>query len=440
MAATSVAQELGPPRVGRRRPGVDLGSLAWPALGAALGIAALGVAYDLKVLAAAGVAAAGGLVILRMPEVMLAVFLSAGVVKSNPLMSSVPGDLTVAAGAGVAVAIAIRVFRKGIPPLPGPAAIVPVLAAFGLLSVLWSPFPEKGLEKAALFETLAMLAFFSPFVLVRRRTELIRFFIAMVVIGLFVALTAEETGHPSNPVVAAGGNEIELAMAASIGLLGAFGYLFVVWPNFTRLVWLAPATLLATTIVKAGSRGVLIGTVLGLLFLTIWLAMAGARARRVLFVVLAVASVAVVVAGPQLAGEAADKYRSGIFSTNPAEIIRSRDYVFVQGVELFRENPLGLGLGGFEDKTNERYPHNLVLEYGSELGVLAVILFLGLYWLAWRSLSRPGVRGSPEGAVCGALLIVYGVEALVSFGPNESRPLWFVIGLCLALPHFRRDR
>lgn len=406
-----------------------------------MGFAALGLAFGLIPLAAAGIAAAGVMVVIVAPEVALAVFLSAGIIKSNPLLSAVPMDLTVLSGAAVGAGVVIRLIRTGVPPLPWGTAIFPLLAGFGLLSVLWSPFPEKGLEKAVLFETLPMLAFFSPFFLVRRRTELIRFLITVVAIGLMVALTAEKTDVASNPLVAAGGNEIELAMAAGLGLLASFGYLFVVWPNITRLIWLAPATLLAVTILKAGSRGVLIGTVLGLLFLTVWLSMGQARTRRALFAVLAAAAVTAVIAGPQLAGsDAAEKYRSGIFSTNPANVIRSRDYVFREGVILFAAHPLGMGLGGYEDKTNERYPHNLILEYGTELGLLAVLLFVGLYVLSWRALSWDRVRGTPEAALCGALLILYGIESLVSFGPNESRPLWFTMGLALSLPAFRADR
>ena len=334
----------------------------------------------------------------------------------------------------------IRVLRSGVPPLPGPTAIFPLLAGLAVLSVLWSPYPEKGLEKALLFQTLTMLAFFSPLVLVRQRTVLIRFMATAVALGMFVALTAEETGHPSNPLVAAGGNEIELAMAAALALLAAFGYLFVVWPNATRVLWLIPAALLATTILKAGSRGVLAGTAVAMLFLTVWLATSGTRVRRALLAVVAVAAVVAVVAGGDLAGEAADKYRSGLFSTNASSIIRSRDYVFVQGVELFAAHPMGTGAAGFEAATNERYPHNLILEYGTEQGIPAVALFVFLFVAAWLSLLRSHVRRTPEAAIVGALLILYGVEALVSFGPNESRPLWFALGLALALPHFRTDR
>ena len=150
------------------------------------------------------------------------------------------------------------------------------------------------------------------------------------------------------------------------------------------------------------------------------------------------AAVVAVVAGGDVAGEAADECRAGCSRRTRASVIRSRDYVFVQGVQASpltqwaRERP---ARGGHQ----RRYPHNLILEYGTEQGIPAVVLFVFCV-AAWLSLLRTHVRRTPEAAIVGALLILYGVEALVSFGPNESRPLWFALGLALALPHFRTDR
>jgi hypothetical protein len=40
--------------------------------------------------------------------------------------------------------------------------------------------------------------------------------------------------------------------------------------------------------------------------------------------------------------------------------------------------------------------------------------------------------------ICGALIVLFLVQALITNGPNDSRPLWFTLGLALALPQFRR--
>ena len=91
---------------------------------------------------------------------LLALFLSAGIIKSNPALSGVPVDLTLLSGAGVASPMLVRVLRSGVRRCRGPPSSA--LAGLAVLSVLWSPYPEKGLEKALLFQTLTMLAFFAP--------------------------------------------------------------------------------------------------------------------------------------------------------------------------------------------------------------------------------------------------------------------------------------
>lgn len=425
----------------RARRELDRTYLAWVGVGVGVGLAAIGVAAQIKLLLAAGVLLSGSLVLVVAPELIYIVFLSAGVLKSNPDLSGIPADLTALCAAAVVVAIGLRVARDGMPPLPAPVAIVPVLAAFSLLSVLWSDLPERGLEKAFIFETFTALAFFAPFFLLRTRSQLIRFMVGAVAIGLFVALTAVKLDHPSNPLVAAGGNEIELALVSGFGLLAAVGYLFVIGAGkWWSLVWIAPATLLGTTILKSGSRGGLVGTALGLIFVVAWLATVRGRGRGPLLAVLAAVAVVAVIAGPQLTGEATNKYRDQLFTTNTAGVIESRDYFLRAGWELAAAHPLGTGLAGYEAATHEKYPHNIALEYGSELGLPGLALFVGLFVAAWFGLSHPAARRTPEAAICGALLILFGMEALVSFGPNESRPLWFAMGFALALPHFRTDR
>lgn len=420
----------------------DRSSLWWSAAAAGVAIAGLGAATDLKLLLGLGVLIAGAAVIMVAPEVFYALFLSAGIIKVNPLLAAVPGDLTLLTAAAVSVALVLSLVRDGVPPLPTPAAIYPLLAALGLLSVFWTDLPEVGLEKAVIFESLTALSFISAFILVRTRTQLMRFMMAIVAIALLVALTAEETGHQAHAFVAAGSgtNEIELALMSGFGLMAAFGYLFVVDRHAWGVLWIVPATIFATTILKAGSRGVLIGTVLGLVFLLVWLGVAGGRGRRLLLVVLVGGAVAAVVGGPQLTGGATTKYKTELFSSNPADVLRQRNWYFTQGWELTAAHPFGTGLAGYEAATGERYPHNIVLEYGSELGIPGVALFLALFIAAWRSLTSGAARYTPEAAVVGALLVLFATESLVSLGPNESRPLWFTIGLALSLPHFRTDQ
>ena len=65
-------------------------------------------------------------------------------------------------------------------------------------------------------------------------------------------------------------------------------------------------------------------------------------------------------------------------------------------------------------------------------------MMLALIAAAWRARLRGPGGHSPESAICGALILLGLVQALITNGPNDSRPLWFVLGLALALPQLRR--
>jgi hypothetical protein len=410
---------------------------AWIALAAAVGVTAVGRAGGLELLFVAGAAATAALAVVACPEAVVAVFLASGTLKANPMFSSVPGDLTVLSAAGVVVAMAIRVLRDGVPPLPRAAALFPALVALMLLSVLWSPDPETGLRKAKTFETLTFIAFACPFILFRTRAEVTRLMVSLVLVGLFVSQTAVDTGHPAAPLVAAGGNEIELAAYAAWGMLAALGYLFLVGRGPLSLLWVAPAALLGVTVVQAGSRGILAGTVLAIAFLTAQAALYRLPGRARLLGAVGAGALLAALVGGRLAGGATHKYTHYLFHANLDSMLIGREWVLTRGWELSIAHPLGLGAGGFDWATGWEHSHNMFFELSSEQGMIAVALAVALIVAAWRARLRgPGGR-SPESAVCGAVILLFGVQAFITNGPNDSRPLWFMLGLALALPQFR---
>ena len=141
--------------------------------------------------------------------------------------------------------------------------------------------------------------------------------------------------------------------------------------------------------------------------------------------------------GDRLAGGATHKYTHYLFHANLDSILIGREWILTRGWELSIAHPLGLGAGGFDWATGWEHSHNMFFELSSEQGMVAVALVVALIAAAWRARLRgPGGR-SPESAVCGALILLFGVQAFITNGPNDSRPLWFMLGLALALPQFR---
>jgi hypothetical protein len=406
----------------------------WIALGAAVCVTVLARTAGVDVLFAAGVAASAAFTVTAFPEALVALFLAAGTLKANPVFSSVPGDLTLVSAAGVVLAMIVRARREGVPQIPRAAALFPILLALMLLSILWSPDPETGVLKVRSFETFSLVAFLCPFFLLRNRAQVERVMIALVGVGLYVSLTAVRTVHQAAPLVAAGGNEIELATYAAIGMLASLGFLLLIGDSPLRLLWLLPAGLLGVTVVQAGSRGVLAGTVLAVAFLVAQAAFHPLPGRARLLTAVAAGAVVALVSGNALAGGAEHKYTHYLFHSNVDSILVGRGWILTRGWELSVAHPLGLGAGGFDWATGWDHSHNMFFELSSEQGMVAVALVLALIVAAWRARLRgPGGR-SPESAVCGALIVLFFVQALVTNGPNDSRPLWFALGLALTLP------
>jgi O-antigen ligase len=112
------------------------------------------------------------------------------------------------------------------------------------------------------------------------------------------------------------------------------------------------------------------------------------------------------------------------------------------GVRMFSEHPfLGVGAQGFRylspNPLTYNYPHNLILELGSEMGIIAAMSFLALAFCAFREnvrqLRDPVLRRTPLVIPVLLLLIYVFLDAMVSGDINDMRFMWFVFGLPFVL-------
>lgn len=374
------------------------------------------------------------------PQLLLALFLAAGGLKSAPWLSGVPGDLTVLTAVGLMAAMAVRSFRSdGIRAFPPAAALAAALAGLVVLSVLWSPAPDLGLDKALRFETLTMLAFVAPFVLVRTRGDLYRLIVFLLGVSLVVALTAVPGADPNQPLTVAGGNsEIELALYASTGLVACAGYLMLVGRSRLRFLWAIPALYLGQTVISAGSRGVLAGSVLAVAAIG-FRSVAASRAKLIPIAVMVASAIAALVFISTLSGPAAQKYQ-GLLGNNEATTLGKRDFLLQDGIDLALAYPMGRGASGYQFEVLFPYPHNAFVEVAAEQGIIGLALLVALMAAAFRSSfrAREGPR-SPESILAGGLLIVLVVDAMVSQTFTQFRELWLALGLALALPNIRNE-
>jgi O-antigen ligase len=417
------------------RPGGEERTVAWAALAAGTAIAAIGLAADSRPVVGLGAALVAILGAFLAPQLMLAVFLVAGGLKTAPFLAGVPGDLTLLTAAGVLAAMGIRSVKKdGIPVFPLGSILAVAITALVVLSVLWSPAPDLGLDKALRFQTLTMLAFFAPLVLVRSRGDLTRLMILLVGVSLVVALSAVPGTAPNQPLTIAGGeSEIELALYASTGVVAAV-YLMLVGRARLRFLWAVPAVMLATTVIDAGSRAVLVGTFVALVVIGLR-AVVGARHKIVPIAVMVAGIVVAVSFVSNLSGPAAAKYQ-GLFSGSETQTLGKRNFLIQDGIDMAFAHPMGRGASGYQFETFLAYPHNAFVEIAAEQGVIGLALLLVLMFAAFRSSLRAREGPfSPESIVAGGLLIVLITDAMVSQTFTQFRELWFAMGLALALPY-----
>lgn len=423
------------PRQWAPQPAPDLRPLALVALvaGAAIGLSgAAGHSPPLVVLGGLMVSVVGAFLA---PQLLLATYLVAGGLKAAPFASSIPIDLTVITAIGLLVAVGAAMVRAGgVPDLPAPAILAPLLAALVLLSLLWSPAPELGLDKALRFETFTMLAFFAPLVLVRSRGDLLRLMLCLVLASIVVALTAVHGTGQQALVIAGNNSEIELALYATTGLVAAAGYLALLGRSWLRFLWLVPAVYLATLVIDAGSRGVLVGTVLAMLTIGVRVVLRS-RVKAVPLAVMVAAALGLVVFISGLSGPAAQKYQNLVQGGPSGTELGQRNYLLKDGIDLALAYPMGHGAGGFTYETGEVYPHNALIEVADEQGIAGLTLLLGLMIAAVRySLRARAGPLSPESILAGALLVVLIADAMVSQTFTQFRELWFAMGLALAVP------
>lgn len=435
MASTTALGALVPRAT---RTGGERRDLAWTAFGAGFVILGIGLIANSKVVVGLGALLVGGLSAFLTPQLTLAFFLVAGALKGAPWLAAVPGDLTVLTAGALAAAVAVRAVKPGgIPQFPTATALAVAIVGLVMLSVLWSPAPDIGLERALRFATFTMVAFFAPMVLVRTRADLQRLMVLLVAAAMVIALTSVPGASPNQPRVVPGGSEIELALYSSIGLVAIVGYLLIVEGSRFRILWLVPAVVLANTLIAAGSRGVLISSIVALFAIGV-MAIARSRVKVVPIALFTMAVIAAIVFASNLSGPAATKYQ-GIVSGGGTVTLGKRNFLIRDGIELALQYPLGRGVGGYEFETRFGWPHNIFVEAAAEEGVLGLALLIALIGAAARSAlrAREGPL-SPEAILALGLLIVMVGDCMVSSTFTTFRPLWFAIGLALAVPWIGR--
>jgi O-antigen ligase len=425
------ARVLRAPRRERVRP-------EWTA--AALGSGAAGVAAAAAVAAgpaafAIPVGVAAVLFLVRQPLALLTLFLYVGLFKQETVVQAMPIDATLGLGALLATVCFVRFASGRARRLPYGLALTLAVVGLALVGSLgWTPAPAYGTEKAEKFLSLTLLAAVAPFFLIEDESDLRRFFSWTVVIALAAAMLA--LVHPPPP----GAERLELGAAANtIGSaqLLCTAAIVLLLGALAKRTWRLRATAMGVGLIvvatAVGSRGPLLALALALgVTAAVWVMRVPRKMVPLLLAVVAGLAVVPFVSLPETSGQrlaAAARDPIATFQEN------SRSFLYRQALELINEQPLrGVGAGGFNSVSPDKWPHNLFLELWSELGVVTTVVvaasivavLVGLYRTAWRL---------PEGPSRQLVYVVTGVflfylfAVQVSGDINENRAFWAVLGV-----------
>jgi hypothetical protein len=383
-------------------------------------------------------------------RVIFALFLTAGYFKSDPRLTWVPLDLTVAFAVLLVVAVLHSLASE---PFRLNAALPCTLALFVLMSVslmftVWTPY---AVEKASRFYTLTLLAFLAPVFLIRDLDDARRLFNSLAIIGLVITVDASFTLFGSlgttnalSRLTTAGASTISLArIAGTAGIWLVVGML----QGSTRQFIASSIGVAGITIAMLGngSRGPLLAVVLSLLAAVILFYKTDAKAisRGIGVAGIIVLSVAIGFAiAPSQSRQRISSFLSdptGVNAEDAQSVDIRKDAYMIALVEI-GTSPLGLGWGGFDALSIAHnapivYPHNLLLEVFVETGWLSGLFLCGfLAYALYRSAVIGFLTHRIEANALFALFLFSLANSLVSGDLNDNRILFSLMAAALTLP------
>jgi hypothetical protein len=424
---------------------------AWVGLGIATSAlaAAAAVALGPVALAIPGVLALV-YVLVRFPPALLVAYGYVGIFKGQPVLADLPFDATIALGVLLALVCIMRLLEGRARPVPAPYLLLLLLIGVMLwLGLMWTPMPDYGMEKALKFVTFTSLAALAPFFIIESRRDLRTLLWATVGLALFGGVVAlVDPGGAESGRIEFGGNENTIFTSR---LLCAGALVLLVAPGLglpRRLRVVSPLLGIALVGIAAGvgSRGPIVALALALACV---IAASIVRSPRQLLSVLLIV-VAGIAIFPLIKLPETSKERLQQTVDNPVQTLEQdgRSRFYSKATELIEEHPLtGFGTGGFflfsyvlMDQ-EEKYPHNIFLELGSELGVgppiaLAVAVLWVLVALGRRAWTAESDTDRRLVFVLGGLFLNNLFAVQFSGDINDNRVFWAAFGVAWLLARY----
>lgn len=402
------------------------------------------------------------LVLWKFPEVCFALFLTAGLFKATPQLQSILPkffDLTVFFGAVIVLVILINIFKKNlrIPRIPLKLSLPYIgIAALMSLSLTYTLSPIYGMDKFLKFITFNALAVFAPIFLFKNEAVLKKFFYTIISVSTLTNIVALIVGKRI-------GGKIILAFSADYLTLGIISgmtvliilFYFIRGGNIKKqLLWFMALLINLVGLVYSSARApifILIFTAILMFLLSFNIKNLSISKSALLFLILIIFLIGLsFLFFPKLTEVSMGRIKGfSLEMGNGLTPIQERLGMFSMALRGLYLHPfLGVGVGGFStlaygiDQTS--YPHNMLLEVGSELGIFGLfflILLIGFCFFRLLHLKK----NKPEKYILIntilALFIYMFLDSLVNGSIISTGRLLFIwIGTAYALNNILRSQ
>jgi O-antigen ligase len=377
------------------------------------------------------------------PEIALASLLVVGTLKGNPQVANAPIDVTVLLVlivlAGIVVKNGNDLVRLRL-SLPKPFLFYIPFFGLMILSLSYTPNFSAGLEKAARFLVFSGTVIFAPFFIVKTPASLRRLFLTLVVLGLIVTVDSFSSLGGKARLVSTGGDTIQLGHDAAVAIL-IIWYLLLPGKSFIWRVGLyGLITALIVGVIGSGSRGPVVALVGGLLFSMFIHHKLGMRMMSLLrdSALLIIVGVAIIpiVGIPQSSYD----YLGRLGDPNMHHMLGPREALMEHAWRLTMAYPLtGVGIGGYPTlfRGIGAWPHNIILEISSELGVPITLMFILFVIFVVREglnqLRQVNRELNSLDAIVFAFLIFELIDSMNTGNIVDNRGLWLACSLPFVL-------
>ncbi len=377
-------------------------------------------------------------VLIKYPEITLMVFLVSGYFKGDPrLMNLFPVDVTIAMALVLFIVILLQlIIHKKRPSIQKEIILYIPFVIMMLVSLSYTPDFGVGLDKASRFVILTGLAIIAPFFILDSAKKMKLFLLSFVIFGFIVALNSLSMLGGGDRFVAPSGLTIQLGFLCSISIAIIWYMILMTNPNWRRRLFGSLLLIIfVITLIGSGARSAFVGILLCILI-------SPAFNKKLVLPVLANSFIILMALSfVQIPTKSYEYIETLTHSTS--SLLGFRSELMQLGWDLTMEFPiLGIGIGGYPFHSPNplifQYPHNVILEVSSEMGIFSAFLVCALIVLSFLEILRLSFNKDLANAALArtvfALIIISVITGMTHGDINSLRIMWF----CLSLPFVLR--